>query len=139
MGSTHPDGPRPTRREAGRQVPRFSFLAARAVGPGQQGGNRQHQPVATYANQVRAAGPVPLPTQGVPDSLQARKPCTKPRGHHPLQRILSPPGILHTGIQEGLKGEPPHLGLYGIHVSVGMNSYGGHTKFTAPELRRTTN
>ena len=40
----------PQQRHA--RVPGFRFLAARAVGHGQQGGNRQHQPGAAYATGV---------------------------------------------------------------------------------------
>ncbi len=49
-------------------------LAARTVGHGQLGGQRQHQPVAAHprpeGSRIPAAGLVPLPTQGVPDGLQ---------------------------------------------------------------------
>ncbi len=47
------------------------FLAARAVGHGQPGGNRQHQPVAAHADRVPAARLVPLPADGfqAPEAL----------------------------------------------------------------------
>ena len=38
-----------------------------AVGQGQQGGHRQHQPVAGDAGRVGAAGLVPLPAQALDD------------------------------------------------------------------------
>ena len=55
----------------GRQVPRFCFFPARAVGHGQQGGHSQHQPVAAHADRVRAAGLVPSPADGLqaPEAL----------------------------------------------------------------------
>ncbi len=62
----------------GRQVPRLRFLAARTVGHGQQSGNRQHQPVAAHTGGVQAARLVPLPTQRVPDGLQAPEALLNP-------------------------------------------------------------
>ena len=46
---------------AGFPVAGLRVLAARAVGHGQQGGNRQHQPMAAHTRGVPAAGLVPLP------------------------------------------------------------------------------
>ena len=60
---------------AGCQVAGLRVLAARAVGHGQPGGHRQHQPVAAHTGYplggVPAARLVPLPTQRVPDGFQA--------------------------------------------------------------------
>ena len=56
---------------AGLPVAGRRFFAARAVGHGQQGGNRQHQPVAAHARGIQAARPVPLPADGfqAPEAL----------------------------------------------------------------------
>ena len=59
---------------AGARVARFRFLPARAVGHGQQGGNRQHQPVPAHARGVQAARLVPLPAYG----FQAPEPLFNP-------------------------------------------------------------
>ena len=48
----------------GCQGPPLGFCPARAVGHGQPGGNRQHQPVAAHERGVQAARPVP--THGPP-------------------------------------------------------------------------
>ena len=55
----------------GLPVAGLRFLAARAVGHGQQGGNRQHQPVAAHARGIQAARLVPLPADGfqAPEAL----------------------------------------------------------------------
>ena len=56
---------------AGLPVAGLRFLAARAVGHGQQGGHRQHQPVAAHPGGVPAARLVPLPADGfqAPEAL----------------------------------------------------------------------
>ena len=99
-------GRRPAQAPGG-QVPRLRFLAARAVGHGQQGGNRQHQPMAAHARGVQAARLVPLPTQGVPDGL------------HPPEALLNP---VAAGIQGGLRLRHWRVGQQypGLRLTVGL-------------------
>ncbi len=103
----------------GRQVPRLRFLAARAVGHGQQGGNRQHQPVAAHTRGVQAARLVPLPTQRVPDGLQAP------------EALLNP---VAAGIQGGLRLRHRRVGQQhpGLRLTVGVQ----HNQECRPEAGR---
>ena len=92
---------------AGCQVAGLRFLAARAVGHGQQGGHRQHQPV----DRVPAAGLVPLPTQGVPDGLQAPEallnPVAAPVPCHLQGRAIqsNPPQVARSRDSSGPRAE----------------------------------
>ena len=88
---------------AGQQVARFRFLAARAVGHGQQGGNRQHQPMAAHTGGVQAARLVPLPADG----LQAP------------EALLN---LVAAGIQGGLRLRHRRVGQQhpGLRLTVGV-------------------
>ena len=92
---------------AGRQVARLGFLPARAVGYGQPGGNRQHQPMAAHAGYplggLQAAGLVPLPADG----LQAP------------EALLNP---VAAGIQGGLRLRHGRVGQQypGLRLTVGL-------------------
>ncbi len=87
----------------GRQVACLGFLPARAVGHGQQGGNRQHQPVAAHTDGVQAARLVPLPADG----LQAPEPLLNP---------------IAAGIQGGLRLRHRRVGQQhpGLGLTVGL-------------------
>ena len=94
----------------GLPVASLRVLTARTVGHGQQSGNRQHQPVAAHTGGVPAAGLVPLPTQRVPDGLQAP------------EALLNP---VAAGIQGGLR--LCHRGIgqqhSGLRLTVGVQHH----------------
>ena len=91
------------------------FLAARAVGHGQQGGNRQHQPVAAHARGIQAARLVPLPADG----FQAP------------EALLNP---IAAGIQGGLRLCHRRVGQQhpGLRLTVGVQ----HNQSTVQRLVR---
>ena len=79
-----------------------------AVGQGQQGGHRQHQPVSGDAGGVGTAGLVPLPAQAL-DGLEAQldpEAQRVPTGSHLVRSQVGEddPGFLLLGVPDGQQG-----------------------------------
>ena len=111
------------RAECRRGPPGAGARAAGAVGYGQQGGNRQHQPMAACRGGVQAARLVPIPADGLqaPEALLHPIAAGIPGGlrmrhrrvgqQHPGLRLAV--GVQHTptgspgGLQRRVTGSPP--------------------------------